>query len=145
MVVNQIEACLDPSVEHAKLSVYSGHDTSLLPVLNALGVDDGSWPKFASNLIFELYRGDSLDRTRGDGDATASSSEFYVRVTYNDVPRALLGCGSFLCPLGTFLTKMSEFTVTQQQYEVLSVAPYLFGEKRTLSLAIAEGPKLKFS
>lgn len=42
-----------------KLSVFSGHDTVIAPVLAALGVYSGAlcyWPPYASRIVFELYR-----------------------------------------------------------------------------------------
>lgn len=42
-----------------KLSVFSGHDTVIAPVLAALGVYNGAlcyWPPYASRIVFELYR-----------------------------------------------------------------------------------------
>jgi hypothetical protein len=37
------------------LSVYSGHDTTIMPMLAALGVWDGGWAPYASLLAIELY------------------------------------------------------------------------------------------
>lgn len=41
-----------------KLSIFSGHDTVIAPVLSALGVYHDSlcyWPGYASRIVFELY------------------------------------------------------------------------------------------
>ncbi len=38
-----------------KMQLYSGHDTTLMPLLVALGYKLEEWPPFMSNLIFELY------------------------------------------------------------------------------------------
>lgn len=50
----------DDSADAAeKLSVFSGHDTVIAPVLAALGVYHGAlcyWPPYASRIVFELYR-----------------------------------------------------------------------------------------
>ena len=46
---------------NVKLSVYSGHDTVIAPVLAALGLhknDLCGWPPYASRIIFELWQGD---------------------------------------------------------------------------------------
>lgn len=37
-------------------TMYSAHDTTLLPLLVALGMYDGRWPPFASYIAFELYQ-----------------------------------------------------------------------------------------
>ena len=38
-----------------KLFLYSGHDTTLMPLLAALGVELSEWPAFASHLVLELW------------------------------------------------------------------------------------------
>jgi hypothetical protein len=38
-----------------KFSLISGHDTTLFPILTALGVFDGLWPHYAGRIVFELY------------------------------------------------------------------------------------------
>ncbi|CAG5131909.1 unnamed protein product, partial [Candidula unifasciata] len=52
-----------------KLYLFSGHDTSLTPMMEALGIWDFVWPPFAANIIFELYF-----RER--------DSHYFVRVLY---------------------------------------------------------------
>ena len=39
-----------------KMMLYSVHDTTVAPLLLALGVFDNKWPDFAADLAFELYR-----------------------------------------------------------------------------------------
>lgn len=39
----------------AKLFVYSGHDTTLSPLLDALGLFNGKIPPYAASLYFELH------------------------------------------------------------------------------------------
>jgi hypothetical protein len=40
---------------HRVLHLYSGHDTTLMPLLSALGQELGAWPHFAGHLVFELW------------------------------------------------------------------------------------------
>ena len=54
----------------AKMQLFSGHDTTLMPILVALGYDLKDWPPFMSNLIFELYWSESLQK-------------HFVRIMYN--------------------------------------------------------------
>ena len=35
--------------------LYSAHDTTLMPLLLAMGAFDGEWPPFAADVAFELY------------------------------------------------------------------------------------------
>ena len=58
------------------LSLVSAHDTTLIPILIALGVfESGVWPDYASSIIFELYARGEDGRSGLDGQ---------VRVLYND-------------------------------------------------------------
>jgi hypothetical protein len=50
------------------LSVYSGHDNTIGPLLSILGVFDNRWPLFGANIVFEIYK---ADNTR------------YIRVLYD--------------------------------------------------------------
>ena len=40
--------------------MYSGHDTTVAPILHTLGVFNGIAPPYASMIIFELFEGESL-------------------------------------------------------------------------------------
>lgn len=48
-------------ISSIKFSLFSGHDTTLIPMLHAFGLFDGEWPPYASHIEMELYR-------RRDGD-----------------------------------------------------------------------------
>lgn len=39
-----------------RLHLYSGHDSSIMPLLVALGKDVTHWPPYLSHLVFELWR-----------------------------------------------------------------------------------------
>jgi hypothetical protein len=43
------------TVTQPKFSLISGHDTTIFPILAALGVFDGLWPPYAARIVFELY------------------------------------------------------------------------------------------
>ena len=72
------------------LKVFSAHDTSLMPLLVALGVDDGAWAPYASAVVLERWRDPAPPRPRT-----------YVRLAYQG--RVLRVCDDLLCPLETFL------------------------------------------
>lgn len=65
---------------------YSGHDTTLVGFLMAIGIYDDSQPPFASSLIFELVE---------------EYNEHYIKIIYNDQVKVIPGC-SQLCPLQWF-------------------------------------------
>ncbi|KAI8332391.1 histidine phosphatase superfamily [Chlamydoabsidia padenii] len=63
-----------------KLAVYSGHDTTIAPLLIILGGYDNRWPPFGSSILFELYK------TKDDNKTN------YVRVKFNNKNLELPGC-----------------------------------------------------
>ncbi|CEM39194.1 unnamed protein product [Vitrella brassicaformis CCMP3155] len=69
-----------PTAPH--IALWSGHDTTLMPVLAAMGAWDGKWPSYASIIILELY-------TVG-----ADSREAYFRLIYNGevITSMIKGC-----------------------------------------------------
>jgi hypothetical protein len=71
-----------------KFLLYSGHDTTLIPILVALQVDTMEWPPYASMMLIELFD---------------MSGKNYVRITYNGQVLPLRFCGSeTLCDFDTF-------------------------------------------
>ncbi|KAL0478736.1 acid phosphatase [Acrasis kona] len=58
------------------MEIYMGHDTTLLPLLNALDVYDNRWPPMGSNVALELYV---------DG-----RNKYHVKIVYDDKLRCTL-------------------------------------------------------
>ncbi|BFZ26120.1 hypothetical protein BsWGS_29159 [Bradybaena similaris] len=81
-----------------KMYLYSAHDTSLTPMMEALGIWDFTWPPFASSIIFELYF-----RER--------DSHYFVRVLYCGQPKVLRDASG---PLITF----NDFRRILQRYRL---------------------------
>ncbi|VVC26370.1 Hypothetical protein CINCED_3A020575 [Cinara cedri] len=91
-----------------RLVLYSGHDLTSQYLLSALGVLNSQTiiPYYASRLVFEVYRDNTLD-------TPDPSKDFYFRVIFNglDVTRTVLFCTSgfysagptdqadYLCPI----------------------------------------------
>ncbi len=75
--MNELIAHMEKAVKGPRqysFILYSGHDTTLIPVLSALGAPLDSQPPFASNVSFELYR---------------NKDEYSVKVRFNDKDIAL--------------------------------------------------------
>jgi hypothetical protein len=94
-LVNNIKTRVSNSSMTTKFFMLSGHDTTLVAILNTLGVLDLQRPFYSSALMLELHQ-DTL------------SNDFYVRLVYrNDTSRlpyelAIPGCDAY-CPLNKFL------------------------------------------
>ncbi|XP_039611758.1 2-phosphoxylose phosphatase 1 isoform X1 [Polypterus senegalus] len=81
-------------------ALYSAHDVTIAPLLNALGLPEARFPRFAARIVFELWRG-PRDKKR-----------LYIRILYNgdDVTFHTTFCrkhnrhsGQPLCPLQNFV------------------------------------------
>jgi hypothetical protein len=64
------------------LVVYAGHDSTVVPLLVALGLWEDVWPPYAANLVLEL--------AEREGPVAGEEGErHFVRVLYNDEERVL--------------------------------------------------------
>ncbi|WFD29344.1 acid phosphatase [Malassezia sp. CBS 17886] len=66
-----------------RLSIYLGHDASLVGILSTLDCFNGRWPDFSASLCMELFRG---KETQGD--------QHYVRSRYGDETLIIPGCAA---------------------------------------------------
>lgn len=105
---NMQAAVSSPSVASqapSRLYLFSGHDSSLMPLLAVLGQQASTWPPFASHMVFELWqsrmvgeaamgrRGGSRGGSGGGGRMASeavvterASEEYWLRVLYNGAP-----------------------------------------------------------
>ncbi|NXK67094.1 PPA6 phosphatase, partial [Sylvietta virens] len=104
-----IKAAVNPSnpAEKArKLFLYAAHDSTLIPVLLALGTFDHRWPPYAADVTLELYQ-------------HQHSKEWFVRVSYRGEEQVVKGCKAGLCPLEEFLEALSQYSLTPEEYNNL--------------------------
>jgi len=96
-----IERIEDVSKGRSKenLALFSGHDTTLFPLLMAYGVNQG-WPPYASMMRIELLDGVTED---------------IITVYYNNEPVLIPGCDSYFCPWSTF-SKLSYNLIAADQF-----------------------------
>lgn len=68
-------ADVQPSEPGPQLYVYSGHDSSITPLLAVLGQAARAWPPFAANVVLELWRGrpDDFDDYSSSSESSSSS------------------------------------------------------------------------
>ena len=99
---------------------YSGHDSTVDPLLTVLKCTDGTWPGYASRVVFELYANhQASQRTAGE---PVGFDQFYVRLLFNGktVTKHLLCCqvsgrnvDDELCPLDVFAKCIREDLLSQ--------------------------------
>ncbi|NXO24809.1 PPA6 phosphatase, partial [Cisticola juncidis] len=104
-----IKAAVNPSnpAEKArKLFLYATHDSTLIPLLLALGTFNHKWPPYAADVTLELYQ-------------HRHSKEWFVRMSYRGEEQVVKGCKAGLCPLEEFLEVLSQYSVTPEEYNNL--------------------------
>jgi len=89
-----------------KMLIYSGHDSTLVPLMCALGLYDNQWPPYASYLVLEIV---AKKGTGGEGDTR------YVRALYNDEVRPLFGEADLL-PYDEFEARLQGVLITEEEY-----------------------------
>ncbi|NXM77405.1 PPA6 phosphatase, partial [Serilophus lunatus] len=95
-----------PSEKARKLILYASHDSTLIPLLLALGTFDYKWPPYAADVTLELYQ-------------HRQSKEWFVRVSYRGEEQVVKGCRAGLCPLEKFLEVLSEYSLSPEEYKNL--------------------------
>ncbi|KAF9293960.1 hypothetical protein BGZ88_004640 [Linnemannia elongata] len=80
-----------------RLSFYSGHDTTILPLLGLFDAEDMRWPAYASNILVELWK--------------TLHGEYFVRVLYNQAVLATKSnwCDLEWCPMDGFVAHLDRF------------------------------------
>ncbi|DBB06874.1 TPA: hypothetical protein ACH3X3_009533 [Trebouxia sp. C0006] len=104
-VVQRMRQCADGESKH-QMYMYSGHDTTIMPLLATLGQDITTWPPYVSNVIFEMWE------SQKDG-----KKQEYVKVLVNgkevDLPDMLPG---HVCTLESFQNAFwKPFIVTEEE------------------------------
>lgn len=90
------------------LTVFSGHDTVIAPVLAGLGLyrDRCDWPQYASRIAFELWR-----HSTATADTATTPLQHFVRIVYNgkDLTSDVPVCkGANPCPLEAVQAQVAE-------------------------------------
>lgn len=105
-----------------KMLIYSGHDSTLVPVLCALDCYDDKWPPYASYLSLEIVE-------------SKKSGEKFVRALYNDEPIAILGESNSSqdpwCSLDSFINRLREMSIGSEEYKTACVKRAVIDEVAT--------------
>ena len=90
-----------------KMYIYSGHDSTLVPVLCVLGIYDNIWPPYSSFLTIEIAR-------------SKTTNDRFVKATYNDrdaIMTAIEDNDSLWCPYEKFINRLKSMSLTYEQYQ----------------------------
>jgi Histidine phosphatase superfamily (branch 2) len=101
-----------------KLALFSGHDTTLMPLLASLSPDlwgDMDWPPYASMVLLEIH----AVHIEGTTDATIFKSDYAFRLLYNGqvLTDRMPGCELDLCDISVLLQRLEQFVGPDQECE----------------------------
>ena len=83
------------------LVFYSGHDTTVGPLMGTLGVVNG-WPPYASHVEIELWAGKHFITSQINLRSLDSDNDYFVQVKFNGQSYQLNGCSGVMCPITEF-------------------------------------------
>jgi len=114
-----------PPAPAQRLTVYSAHDSTVAPLLIALGAYDGQWPDFGSHVTLELLEVVGHP-DRANIKASTAAPRHVVRLLYNHQPVAMAECAAAaaaagldatLCPYEQFRKIAAEYIPTDMRRE----------------------------
>ncbi|KAI9297430.1 phosphoglycerate mutase-like protein [Neoconidiobolus thromboides FSU 785] len=82
-----------------KIYYYSGHDTSVTPLLGALNSTEMRWPPYSSNIQFELWKKDS----KKCKSKNSILNQYFIRMFYNGKSLVTSWCPESGCSIHKFL------------------------------------------
>lgn len=92
--------------DEIKMTFLSAHDSSLMIILESIGLYDYKWPELGSMLCIELYQ--NIDETSAD-------KQWLLRFIYNDKVLSFPN-GDQLISLNELRNKMSEFMINKNDW-----------------------------
>ncbi|KAI9093864.1 histidine phosphatase superfamily [Phlyctochytrium arcticum] len=107
-----------------KLAIFSGHDSTVGPLLSAFKIKESQWPPLGSMVNIELFEENKLGSSWTRFLPFYKASNHYVRMIYNGQPLSIPACAPAdrhrkddpsLCTLETFLSEMER--IIPQDYE----------------------------
>lgn len=101
-ILRDLNAMLETSSKK-KMLIYSGHDSTLVPILSALEIYDGAWPPYAAYLTLEVA-------------SSPLSKDLFIGACYLGEVVPLFHGKSRWCPLPLFIERMKEFALTPDEY-----------------------------
>ncbi|XP_076015341.1 lysophosphatidic acid phosphatase type 6 [Genypterus blacodes] len=94
------------SEPNRKMFLYSAHDTTIIPILMAMGIFDMRWPPYAADITLELHQ-------------HRQTKEAFVKVSYIGKDQLLPRCSGVYCPLQEFKQALSQYSATSELYQSL--------------------------
>ncbi|CAH1789699.1 unnamed protein product [Owenia fusiformis] len=102
LVLHHMDSVVMNKSDSKKMCLYSCHDSSLIPLLEAIGSFDNKWPPYAASVTFELYEDDN--------------GEFWVRTLYLDEEIKVRNCDSAIVTLDKFHDEVNAYAMSPEQF-----------------------------
>lgn len=103
--MDNMQASIDKS-SAVKLRMFSGHDTTIMPLLRALQIEEKFWTPYGANIILELYEDKSKRKDK----------DHFVRVLYQNKEQIIPGCKGAYCHLDDFRQALSKFFIYDDEH-----------------------------
>jgi hypothetical protein len=114
-IMNEQEEICCPKRRPTKLALFSGHDTTLIPLLASLNAWDGVWPAYASMVLIEIHEVNIDGRT--DKSLYQSNYAFRLLVNGRVVTHTVDGCpaDAELCDVTMLTKKVAAFATNERE------------------------------
>lgn len=112
-LLQHLKAIQDGLLGTPRLALWSGHDTTIMPLLAALGAFDGHWAPYASSAIFEIWR------TPGAGGGNpAPGTKFRLLHDGKVITSRIAGCSrdAQLCNLTFLIAAVEPWAVDEAEW-----------------------------
>jgi acid phosphatase len=93
-----------------RFRLFSGHDSTIAPLMGAFRDWDYVWPPLASSIQMELY-------------FASGTIDPYVQVIFNGRPLSVPGCGGTMCPLARLEASLAPFTLADRNEYAAACQP----------------------
>eukprot|EP00493_Phyllostaurus_siculus_P015441 UN15677 len=100
MIVEQLE-----KMDEYPVNLWSAHDSTIMWVLNNLGIWDGAWPQYASSLSFEIYKMNPNE-----------DFDLGFRLVFNGKVMRLPGCTRDLCSYSVLSNALTKFALSRDEF-----------------------------
>jgi hypothetical protein len=115
-IIKEEDKLCCPDRPPTKLALFSGHDTTLIPLLASLNAWDSVWPAYASMMLIEIHEV-NIDGRTTDKSLYKSNHAFRLLVNGQVVTHTVSGCpaDAELCDATILSKKVADFATNERE------------------------------
>lgn len=137
-------AAVEQRLGRPKLALWSGHDTTVMPLMAALGVHDGHWAPYAANFVVETWRQAGSEGASGAPSAATSaakSARFRLLYMGREVTARLPGCedAGALCAYDRLEAALAPWSLSSSEWSARCAPTSAPAPRAALARLRAEG------